>query len=151
MKEEEYLKNRVDDQIDWYDKKSLWNHQWFKRLQLFSLIAAAFIPVLVIYTTDSSGALRFVVAFLGASIAIVSGVIGLYRFQENWIEYRTSCESLRHEKYLYLTKTEPYNIDDSFPLLVNRIETLISKEHTNWAQYMRKVAKEKKKKSAPTK
>lgn len=144
MNEEEYLKKRLDDQINWYDQKSIWNQKWFKRLQVFQLIAAASIPIFVSYVTDSSGWLRLVVAVLGASIAIVAGIIGLYKLQENWLEYRTTCESLRHEQFLYLTKTDPYNIETPFPLLVNRVETLISKENTNWAQYMKKVVKEKK-------
>lgn len=144
MNEAEYLKKRLDDQITWYDQKSVCNQKWFKRLQVFQLAAAASIPVLVNYVTDSSGWIRLLVALLGASIAIISGIIGLYKLQENWLEYRTTCESLRHEKYLYLTKTEPYNTDDPFALLVNRVEALISKENTNWAQYMKKVAKGKK-------
>ena len=144
MNEEDYLKKRLDDQITWYDQKSVCNQKWFKRLQVFQLAAAASIPVIVNYVTDSSDWIRLLVALLGASIAIVSGIIGLYKLQENWLEYRTTCESLRHEKYLYLTKTEPYSADDPFALLVNRVETLISKENTNWAQYMKKVAKGKK-------
>lgn len=144
MNEEEYLKKRLNDQIAWYDQKSVCNQKWFKRLQVFQLAAAASIPVLVNYVTNSSGWIRLLVALLGASIAIISGIIGLYKLQENWLEYRTTCESLRHEKYLYLTKTEPYNTDDLFALLVNRVETLISKENTNWVQYMKKVAKGKK-------
>ena len=144
MNEEEYFKKRLDDQINWYDQKSIWNQKWFKRLQVFQLIAAASIPIFVNYVTDSSGWLRLVVAILGASIAIVSGIIGLYKLQENWLEYRTTCESLRHEQFRYLTKTDPYNIETPFPLLVNRVETLISKENTNWSQSMKKVVKEKK-------
>ena len=144
MNEKEYVSNRLEDQITWYDKKSVWHHKWFKRLQVYQIIAAALIPVFVNYVSDTSGFMRLLVAFIGASIAIVSGIIGLYKFHENWLEYRTTCESLRHEKFLYLTCSEPYNIEDPFPLLVNRVETLISKENTNWAQYMRKTAKGKK-------
>ena len=144
MNEEEYINNRLEDQIKWYDNKSVWHQTWFKRLQVYQFVAAALIPVFVNYVSDTSGFMRLLVAFIGASIAIVSGIIGLYKLQENWLEYRTTCESLRHEKYLYLTCTEPYNIEAPFPLLVNRVETLISKENTNWAQYMRKVAKGKK-------
>ena len=143
MNQDDYLKSRLDDQISWYDQKSSWNQRWFKRLQVFQIIAAALIPVLVNYVTDTSGYMRIIVALLGACIAIVSGVIGLYKLQENWLEYRTTCESLRHEKYLFLTKADPYSNEEPFNLLVNRVETLISKENTNWAQYMKKVAKKK--------
>lgn len=144
MNEKEYISNRLEDQINWYSKKSVWNQKLFKLLQVYQIIAAALIPVFVIYVSDTSDSMRLLVAFLGASIAIVSGIIGLYKFQENWLEYRTTCESLKHEKFLFLTCSEPYNIEDPFPLLVNRVETFISKENTNWAQYMRKEAKGKK-------
>lgn len=144
MNQEEYISNRLEDQINWYDTKSTWNQKWFKRLQVYQFIAAALIPVMVIYVREEFILMRLLVALTGASIAIISGIIGLYKLQENWLEYRTTCESLQHEKYLYLSCSEPYNIEDPFPLLVSRVETLISKENTNWTQYMRKVPKEKK-------
>ncbi|HFC76762.1 MAG TPA: DUF4231 domain-containing protein, partial [Candidatus Moranbacteria bacterium] len=50
-------------------------------------------------------------------------------------------ESLKHEKYLFLTKSEPYDIDEPFKLLVQRVESLISKENTNWSNYMKKPQK----------
>lgn len=143
MTEKEYIKNRLENQIDWYDSKSISNQKMFKKLQIFQIVAAATIPILVTYVNDTSNLLRIIVASLGSSIAIVSGIIGLYKLQENWLEYRTTCESLRHENFLFLTKTEPYNVENPFPLLVNRVETLISKENTNWAQYMRKSPKKK--------
>lgn len=43
---------------------------------------------------------------------------------------RSTCETLRHEKHLFLTKAEPYNCEDPFPRLARRTEALISNEHT---------------------
>lgn len=34
MNEYEYLAERLDDQITWYDEKSQTNQKWFKRLKL---------------------------------------------------------------------------------------------------------------------
>ena len=70
--------------------------------------------------------------------------MALYNFQENWIEYRTTCESLRHHKFRFLTKSEPYDGEDAFQNLVNNIEALISKENTNWVEYIRSEYKEDK-------
>ena len=145
MNQEDYLKDRLDNQIDWYDKKSQWKQKWFQRLQVFQLIAAAIIPFLTGYITPDGFWIKFSIGVIGVLIAAAGAVIGLYKFQENWLEYRTTCESLRHEKYLYLTNTEPYNQSDSFSILVKRIESQISKENSNWAQYMSKeTLKEKK-------
>ena len=84
------------------------------------------------------------VALLGALIAVISTIISLNQFQENWIEYRTTCESLRHEKFLYLTKAEPYNNEEPFGLFVQRVESLISKENSSWSQYTKSsIAKTK--------
>lgn len=143
MNKDDYIKDRLDNQIDWYDKKSVWHQRWFKKLQIFQLVCATLVPVLVNYITNESNWVRLVIAILGALIAIVSGVLSLYRFQENWLEYRTICESLRHEKYLYLTGTDPYNTKNQFQILVYKIETLISKENSNWAQYMKRATHSK--------
>lgn len=43
---DEYLNDRLNNQIDWYDGKSQTNQKWFKRLRLLEIIAAAIIPFL---------------------------------------------------------------------------------------------------------
>lgn len=81
-----------------------------------------------------------VMGILGTAVVIIASFVSLNQYQENWIQYRATCETLRHEKYLFLTHTEPYNSDNPFPLFVQRIESLISKENTAWSQYMRSGA-----------
>ncbi len=46
MTQEEYLQERVDDQIEWHDKKSAWNQKCYKRLRILEIVAAASIPFL---------------------------------------------------------------------------------------------------------
>lgn len=144
MNQNEYIEKRLNDQIEWYDKKSQLNQKLFKLLQVSQLVIAALIPFLTGYLSNDTSFLKFIVGLSGVIVAVIAGILGLYKFHENWIEYRTVCESLRHEKYLFLTKTDPYNIEEPFPLLVQRTETLISKENTNWSQYMTKPTKSKK-------
>lgn len=136
MNQEEYFKNRLEDQINWYDKKSIKNQKLYKRLQFISFMAAAAIPFLSGYISEESSSIQIIVGFLGFITAVITATLSLYKFQENWIEYRGICESLKHEKYLYLAKTSPYDVQDSFPLLVQRVEAMISKENANWAQYI---------------
>jgi hypothetical protein len=57
----------------------------------------------------------------------------LNQYQHNWITYRSTCEELRHEKYLWLSRAGPYvDAGDSTALLAERIEALISREHSRW-------------------
>ena len=136
INEAEYLEHRLDDQIDWYDKKSSANQTAYKRLRLIEIIAAASIPLLAGY----SQALWYVgmtIGVLGMVVAVLAGIVGLYRFQENWSEYRAVADSLKQEKYLYLARAEPYSGDQPFELLVQRVEALLKSETMDWAQAMR--------------
>ena len=130
MNEEEYLKNRLEDQIDWYDRKSIQNQKTYKMLQLILIVSAASIPFISGYVNDCPD-LSYVLGGIGVLIAAITGILSLYKFQESWTAYRTTCESLRHEKYLYLTKSNPYIGKNAFNLLVQRVEMLISQENSS--------------------
>jgi hypothetical protein len=43
--------------------------------------------------------------------------------------------------YEIASRVEPYDVEDPLPVLVQRVETLVSQENTNWAQYMMKPGK----------
>jgi hypothetical protein len=40
-------------------------------------------------------------------IAVLEGVLHLNQYEQNWITYRSTCESLKHKKYVYLGKAGP--------------------------------------------
>ena len=135
-----YLEQRLDDQINWYDKKSAANQAAYKRLRLIEIIAAVSIPLLSGYSHISEYVgmtIGIIIGVIGLIVAVLAGIVGLYRFQENWNEYRAVAESLKQEKYLYLARAEPYNGDQPFELLVQRVESLLKSETTAWAQAMR--------------
>lgn len=131
---DDYLSKRLDGQIAWYDKKSSQAQWWYRRLRLLEIALAVSIPFLVGYISDSTPAVRFAVGLAGAIVAITSGVLALNRYQENWIEYRTTCESLRHHKFTFLAEAGPYTGDGAFRTLVENVERLISQENTKWAE-----------------
>ncbi len=133
---EEYIERRVDDQIGWYDRKSATAQAVFKRLRRAEIVFAALLPFLA-GVTDVHEAMPYVLGLFGVVVVVLAAFQSLGQHQENWIEYRTTCESLRHEKYLFLTGTRPYDGDDAFPRFVESIESLISKENTAWSQHIR--------------
>ena len=132
MDEDTYLQERLEDQVAWYDGKSQWNQKAFKYLRIAEIVAATSIPFLVGYIHEADSKVKFVVGLLGVVVAIIAGIIPLCKFHEHWIEYRTTCETLKHHKYLYLTKSAPYDEENAFNVLVENIESLISKENSNW-------------------
>ena len=128
-KEENYLKDRLEGQIQWYSNKSSHYKNLFYIIRATEIIIAGLIPALFHWSLIKS-----VIPLLSAIVAILAGLIALFKFQENWISYRTTSESLKHEKYLYLTKVFPYNRENSFETLVKNTENIISKENTLWKQ-----------------
>ena len=142
----EYIKSRLEDQINWYDKRSSTTQATFKLLRRAEIIAAALIPFLSgLAITDGPYrfALTVAIGVLGLVVTIIAGFLSLGRYQENWKDYRTTSESLRKEKFLFETRVEPYAGEDAFNLLVQRVETLMSKENTNWGQYIMRPDQEK--------
>ncbi|MBV9182733.1 MAG: DUF4231 domain-containing protein [Acidobacteria bacterium] len=122
---------RLEDQIAWYDRKSLGSQQKYKRIKIAEIVAAAAIPFL---SSLKFSHLVTVTGGLGVVITVLEGLLHLNQYQENWIAYRSTCESLKHEKYTYLGKASPYaNVADPHALLAERIESLVSQEHAKWA------------------
>jgi hypothetical protein len=55
MDADTYLKERVEDQIAWYDRRSAFNKRWFISLRAVEIAAAATVPFLSGFTpTDGS-------------------------------------------------------------------------------------------------
>jgi hypothetical protein len=132
---------RIEDQINWYDRKSNYNQRIFKLLKFWTIAVAALVPVLAAFGLTQVR----IVAALTATIALAEGVQQLNQYHANWISYRSTCESLKHEKFLYLSSAGPYSDPaNSTVLLAERIEGLVSQEHAKWTSTREQAA-------APTK
>jgi hypothetical protein len=122
---------RLEDQIDWYDRKSRSAQHIFKRVKVVEILSAAMIPFLAGLTFRHD---KLVTAGLGVLITILEGVLHLNQYQQLWNTYRSTCEALKHEKYLYLGSAGPYAAAPSpHALLAERIESLVSQEHAQWS------------------
>jgi hypothetical protein len=130
---------RLEDQIDWYDRKSRSAQRIFKRVKIVEILAAAAIPFLagMNYPHD-----KLVTAGLGVLITILEGLLHLNQYQQNWTNYRSTCEALKHEKFVYLAHAGPYaTAPNPRALLAERVESTVSQEHAQWASVQQQSAK----------
>lgn len=141
MTETEYLQQRLEDQIKWYSKQSSWNQTWYKSLRMTEITCASLIPFLS-GMGEKVPAGAWIIGTLGALIAVSAAAGSLFKFHENWIQYRSTAEQLKHERYLFLTRTKPYDDQEQFGELVLRVEGLISKENLSWAQATKRAPKD---------
>jgi hypothetical protein len=125
---------RLEDQAAWFNQKSRFNRRRFQILKICQIIAGALIPFVA-----SINAPPYVASALGVLIVIIEGLQSLNQYQHTWISYRSACEQLNHEKYLWLAKAGPYaSAANANTLLAERVENILSSEDVSWADEMRK-------------
>jgi Protein of unknown function (DUF4231) len=130
---------RLEDQIDWYDRKSRSAQRLFKRIKVVEILSAAMIPFLAAVPFQHD---KLVTAGLGVLITILEGVLHLNQYQQLWNTYRSTCESLKHEKYTYLAHAGPYAVAaDPHAMLAERVESLVSQEHAQWTSFQQQSGK----------
>src|SRR5258708_8350018 len=145
--ESDTVVDRLEDQIAWYDGKSSSNQRAYKRIKVTEIIAAAVIPFLPALPLVH---VEWIAGALGVLITVLEGLLHLNQYQQNWIAYRSTCESLKHEKYVYLAKASPYvGVADPHALLAERVESLVSQEHATWASTQTENTKAKPAESEP--
>jgi len=158
LTDEEYLKNRVEDQRDWYDRKASENQKKYKKFKKWEFILAASIPVVISFSAmgiventniltkmvlengiqksvsllSLSGIFQIFAASAGIVLVVINKILELENYQKNWMEYRAMAESIEKERLLYATRTEPYDETNAFPIFVEHIEGLLTKEVQKW-------------------
>lgn len=128
---------RLEDQIDWYDRKSAFHQNWYRRLKIVSIAAAALVPVF-----SALDGYALIGGLLGVLIVVSEGLQHIGQHHENWIRYRATCENLRHEKYLYLARAGRYAVDDggmAFRLLAGQVESVLAQESDDWLKMRREL------------
>jgi hypothetical protein len=131
------LWERLEANIDWYDRKAKINQRAYKASKVAIILLAIAIPILAEY-----GALpglhdtrALLVSIAAGAILLLEGLQQLNKWQENWILYRATCEGLRNEQHLFCEKAGPYanlRSEAAQRLLAERVGALVSAEHSKW-------------------
>jgi len=121
--------DRLEDQLGWYDRRSVAAQQAYKRIKLGQLVVGATVPLVAALQAPAA-----VTAVLAAVVVVAEGAQQLYQWQMNWVLYRATAEALKHEKFLYLAAAGPYSTADRRRVLAERLEGLVSQEHARWTE-----------------
>ncbi len=129
---DEYLKERVKKQREWYQTKADSNKKIFLRYQKIIIILGALIPVLVAFESTIPCLKVWggpITALIAAVIAVIAGLDKLGQPQPNWFNYRANEEIIKKERWLYKYKAGQYRglgDEEANKLFVERIESIIS-------------------------
>lgn len=128
---------RLEDEISWYDRRSDYNQKVYKILKFATVAFAAVVPV-----AAALNAPAWITGGLGVLIILVEAVQQMNQYHHNWISYRSTCESLKHEKYLFVATAGPYaTVENPLRLLAERVESLVSQEHAKWVAVEEQASK----------
>src|SRR5712691_2446538 len=132
---EEYLSERYLGEIGWYDAKSMRNQVWYRTLQWGLILLSASTPVIIALAqkSDSAPELKTLSLTTSVLVAILATSLKTFKFEENWVNYRTTCETLKKEIHFFDAGIDEYkDSQDKEGLFVKRVEALISRENTLW-------------------
>ena len=77
--------------------------------------------------------LRVLIGTGGVCISAVASVLSFMKFYEKWLTYRSTCEALKRELFLFQTRAGAYKKRNKpFAVLVEHTEDIISHENINW-------------------
>ncbi len=138
---EEYVDSRYNDQVTWYDTKSIKNQNTYKKLQWILIIFSSLTPVLIAldFGFPDFNFLKWIAVITAVIVGIATVSQRTFKYYDNWIDYRTICENLKKEKYMHGTGTGDYaGVLDKDSLFVERVENWISKENSTWISTVHK-------------
>lgn len=128
---EAYLKERYQDQINWYDSKATKSKNFYNTFQWGVIILSAVSPILVVTLEEKPW--KWIAIVVTVLLAIGTAGLKAFKYQENWIDYRSVAEALKREKYFYQAGIEDYSTQsDKEATFVKRVEALISRENSIW-------------------
>ena len=131
----QYTVDRFDDQLKWYSSKAAINKKWYRGYQIaIATLSALTTVTIALGMHESDGNAWHIASLVGsAAVAALAGLQKAFRFHENWVEYRTTAEQLKKERYYYEFRCGEYSTTESVDrLFVERVEALISRQHTLW-------------------
>lgn len=129
-KAERYVDTRLSQYQKWYDRKAVKMKAMHLRMRTVSVVGGAMVPVLV--NID----LPFARLTATALSLVVVGSVSLesvYRYREQWKNYRSTEQLLGHEKVYFQSGVGPYlglSESESFTTLVARVEKAIANENS---------------------
>ncbi len=131
-----YLKEayNLDGQLEWYDLKATTNKNWHMRLGIIIIISGAMTSFVQLWAPSPEGVhwSTWLTAVLGAIVIVAKGVDSIWKFDENWTNYRQAAEGLKQERRLYINATGPYaacaDENSRFHLFIKTVEEIIAAE-----------------------
>lgn len=136
MTANDYIKDRLDPLIAWYERKSTWDKRWYIGLKVAESVLAAGVTLGAGFM-DGPLALRLFVSGCGALLVVAQGLHAACKYHENWVSARQTCEELKDEKALFAARAGTYaQLEEELRQckLAERCERIVQDELNRWIE-----------------
>lgn len=129
MSKEEYIEERIKDQINFFDKKSPLMKRHYYVFAFLATVGAILTPVIVNIEEYSKYS-----TFVSVIVAVSISINGLFKFKDKWLLYRSSAEYLNSLLYKYQAESscKDFDEDKEFKRLKDDVESFLSKSNNEW-------------------
>jgi hypothetical protein len=104
MQAEEYIKQRVDQFIGWYDKKAVKMKGAYLKIRTLAVVGALLVPVAANLTVQGYEPYKTAATtIISLLVSIVVALDSVYHFGDQWRNYRSTEQLLSREEVLFQT------------------------------------------------
>lgn len=123
-----YVTNRIDNQREWYSKKSTSNKKALRRW--FAVTIIIYILAAIILNSELLGLPKLAMAF-DPMIVLVTSVLGWLQMKRH-SELTASYNLTAHEIGITKSNSNSIKTEDELSDFINEAELAFSREHTQW-------------------
>jgi hypothetical protein len=124
-----YLQDTIKPKLNEFADKAKINKRLFFTLQSIAIIAAVFVPIISGFNIEDIVFYKYFVSLLGGLSALIAFLLGLFKFQGNWITYQGLYHELEYNISQYTAKVGPYtNGIKAYNLLVSKYQNILQNE-----------------------
>jgi hypothetical protein len=132
----EYVEERFNAEIDYYSKSASRAKKRYLQMRAITVVGGALVPVLVNVHFPYVDILTTAISLV---VVLFVSIETVYRYREQWTNYRTAEQNLRNEYFGFTSNSGIYSgLDEAtaFTLFVNRIEQAIEAESASTLRVM---------------
>lgn len=140
---EEYVAERLNPEMDYYNKSAGRSKQRYLQMRALTVVGGALVPVLVNVDLPYIDILTTAISLV---VVLFVSLETVYRYREQWTNYRTAEQNLRNEYFVFTARSGAYaGLDEpsAFTLFVNRIEQAIQAENASTLRVMTTLTESK--------
>lgn len=121
----------------WYDSAATRSRLLYQGLKLTAITLGAVVTVLA-----ATGAPAALTASLAGGVVVLEGAQQMFQFHPNWISYRATAETLRHQAFRYVAEVSPFDDPTTRRArLAACLQDATNRESATWTDTMRTDAR----------